>query len=387
MILTGFLGSGKTTLLAGALGQSTTGPDGLPSDQATSPVLVNTALLINEVGAVGVDQRLVGGLATTAPMVIAGGCVCCNVRGDLEAALEDLYWARLERRIPRFERVVIETTGLAHPAPLIETMDRVGIVAERYRLAAVLCTIDAQAGRRQLERHPECRAQAVFADRLLITRTDLAAPGVVEALRERLRSLNVMASIGVHSWEMPADRCFFSEEVEYSESSVERSASGISIRTRAGGMVPPREPAFGRAGAAPRIGRPIGPVTTGRVLAHAAIDTFIVQLAEGVAAEGVVQALEALVAVHGDDILRVKGIIVCDSGLIVFQVSAGVCSSPQPLPGPVPTEAEAASPGSPDADNRLVIITTGVRRSAVLATLEAALPGQTSLARSPDAGG
>ncbi len=386
MILTGFLGSGKTTLLAGALGQSATSPDGLPFDQPTPPVLVNTALLINEVGAVGVDQRLVGGLATTAPMVIAGGCVCCNVRGDLAAALEDLYWARLERRIPRFERVVIETTGLAHPLPLIETIDGEGIVAERYRLAAVLCTIDAQAGMRQLERHPECRAQAVFADRLLITRTDLAAPGVVEALRERLRSLNATASIGVHFWKMPADSCFFSEEVDFSESSVERSASGMPIRTREGGMVPPLEPAIDGADDAPRIGRPIGPVTTGRALAHAAIDTFIVQIAEGVAAERVMQALEALVAVHGDDILRVKGIIVCDSGPIVFQVAAGVCSSPQPLPVPVPPEAEAASPGSPDADNRLVIITTGIRRSALLATLEAALPGQTSPARRPDAG-
>jgi G3E family GTPase len=383
MILTGFLGSGKTTLLSSALGHAVTGQATSPhsplTPAVTSPVLADAALLINEVGAVGIDQRLVGGLAATAPLLLAGGCVCCNVRGDLAAALEDLYWQRLERRVPRFERVVIETTGLAHPLPLIETIDREGIVAERYRLAAVICTIDARQGLQQLERHPECRAQVALADRLLITRSDLATPEVIEALRERLAALNPFASMRVHSVTMPVDPLLFSDVVDFCRD------------------FDTDPPVSERAGPALGFGRPISPVGPGRAFAHAAIDTLVVRVADGVTVARVEQALARLLEVHGEGILRVKGIIACDTGSIVFQVAAGVCSPPRQAHAervaevePADHSIDASRAGEPSAaigslDSELVIIVTGVRRSAVLATLEAALPGQVTIARGEDA--
>ena len=189
LLLTGFLGSGKTTLLRALLAQ---------------PVMADSAVLINELGAQGLDHQLAWGSTgntgnTGNATLLANGCVCCTVRDDLLAVMEDLYWARLQRRMPRFVRLVIETTGLADPLPIIEALQQPGLVSERYVLQAVLCTADATQGLGQLQRHPESLSQAALADVLLLTKTDLlpAHEGDAQcsALQQRLQRINPSAAL------------------------------------------------------------------------------------------------------------------------------------------------------------------------------------------------
>jgi G3E family GTPase len=168
-VLTGFLGAGKTTLLNRLL---------------RHPELADTAVLINEFGEVGLDHLLVERLDGDTVLLNAG-CLCCTVRGDLVRALRDLA-ARIEAGHP-IRRVVVETTGLADPAPILQTLMSDPLLLHRYRLDGVVTLVDAVNGMATLDAQPEAVKQAAVADRLVLTKTDLAPP---EALRERLRALN-----------------------------------------------------------------------------------------------------------------------------------------------------------------------------------------------------
>ena len=177
-LLTGFLGSGKTTLLNRLLRR---------------PGLGRTAVVVNELGAVGLDHELV--VATTETMVLLqSGCVCCTVRGDLLLVLEDLLDRRAAGEIA-VDRVLIETTGLADPAPILHTFIADPAVADACRLDGVVVTVDAATGLATLDREPEARAQAALGDRLLVTKTDLVDPATMAALGARLRRLNPTAPI------------------------------------------------------------------------------------------------------------------------------------------------------------------------------------------------
>jgi G3E family GTPase len=178
-VLTGFLGSGKTTLLSHLL---------------RSPELKDVAVLINEFGEVGLDHHLLRKLDETT-VLLDSGCLCCTVRDDLVTALRELFWKRRNGEIPRFTRVVIETTGLADPAPIIHTLMRDPLCQHVYRLDGVIATVDAVVGGDTLDRHREAVKQAAMADRLVLTKTDLASAEAVEALRRRLRALNPAAPI------------------------------------------------------------------------------------------------------------------------------------------------------------------------------------------------
>lgn len=176
-LLTGFLGSGKTTLLNRLL--------------RARPL---TAVVINEFGEVGLDHQLVEG--RQGPLaLLSGGCVCCQVQGALAPTLKNLWMARVSGRVPPYERVIIETSGIADPAPILEALARERWVAARHRLDAILTTVDAQFGLEQLSRHFEAERQVAVADRLLLTKTDLAPPAMVAALRQRLATLNPAAPI------------------------------------------------------------------------------------------------------------------------------------------------------------------------------------------------
>jgi G3E family GTPase len=174
LLLTGFLGSGKTTLLNALL---------------RSPDLVDTAVLVNEFGTVGLDHLLVERLDEHTVLLDAG-CLCCTIRDDLAQTLRDLLARRASGEIPAFRRVIIETTGLADPAPILHTLilDPVGGAA--YRLDGVVATVDAIHGLGQLARQPESAKQAAVADLIVITKTDLAdSPGRAQ-LEEALARLN-----------------------------------------------------------------------------------------------------------------------------------------------------------------------------------------------------
>ena len=177
-VLTGFLGSGKTTLLNRLL---------------RDPALADTAVLVNEFGEVAIDHLLVEELSETI-VLLGSGCLCCAVRGDLVDALRDLFIRQLRGEIPPIRRVVIETTGLADPAPIIHTLLTDENLRERYSLAGVLVTVDAVNGLLQLQRHEECLRQAVLADMLLLTKCDLP-DAADQLLRIRLSGLNPGADI------------------------------------------------------------------------------------------------------------------------------------------------------------------------------------------------
>lgn len=173
-VLTGFLGSGKTTLLSRLI---------------RDPGMARTAVIINEFGEVGLDHLLVS-KADENTVLMDSGCLCCTIRSDLAETLRDLYVRRLRGEITEFDRVVIETTGLADPAPILHTLMTDPLIASRFRLDGVVSTVDAVHGMKQLDEHEESLKQAAVADRVVLTKTDIADKAVVAALRDRLAALN-----------------------------------------------------------------------------------------------------------------------------------------------------------------------------------------------------
>lgn len=175
-VITGFLGSGKTTLLARLL---------------RDPALARTAVIVNEFGAVGLDHLLVE--ASDEEIVsLDSGCVCCTVRGDLVRTAGDLLARRAVGAVAAFERIVIETTGLADPAPILQALMTDPALADALCLESVIATVDAAAGAATLDAHPESVKQAAVADRIVVTKTDLSDPAA-NGLAERLHALNPAA--------------------------------------------------------------------------------------------------------------------------------------------------------------------------------------------------
>lgn len=177
-ILTGFLGAGKTTLLNRML---------------RDPALADTVVIVNEFGEIGLDHLLIE--TVDEDMILLGaGCLCCTVRGDLIATLEDLLRKRDNGRIAPFRRVIIETTGLADPAPILHALIYHPYLVMRYRLQGVVTVADAVNGGSTLDQHPEAVRQAAVADRIVLAKQDLAEDGGA-ALRTRLAALNPSATI------------------------------------------------------------------------------------------------------------------------------------------------------------------------------------------------
>ncbi len=156
-LVTGFLGSGKTTVLNRLL---------------RLPRLADTAVIVNEFGEIGLDHLLIEQAIENA-VLLRNGCICCTVRGDIADTLDELFRKREAGAIPWFSRIAIETTGLADPAPVVHTL----VAAARCRLDGIVTTVDALHGAGTLARQFEARNQVAFADRVLLTKTDLAAPG------------------------------------------------------------------------------------------------------------------------------------------------------------------------------------------------------------------
>jgi len=174
-VLTGFLGAGKTTLLNRLL---------------VAPELADTLVLINEFGEIGLDHLFIE--KVDGDMIeMSSGCVCCTIRGELVSTLEDLLRRRDNGRIKPFERVILETTGLADPAPVLHTIMYHPYLTLRYRLDGVVTLVDAVNGEATLDAHEEAVRQAAVADRLVVTKTDLPQGAARAAqLEERLRRLN-----------------------------------------------------------------------------------------------------------------------------------------------------------------------------------------------------
>ena len=178
-VLTGFLGSGKTTLLKNLL---------------RHPDMGEVAVVINEFGEVGLDHVLVE-QSSDDTIVMDSGCLCCTIRGDLVNTLRDLIRRRWNGEVPAFNRLVIETTGLADPAPIIHTLMTDPVLSSRYRLDGIVTTVDAVNGGLQLDNNPESVKQAAVADRIVMTKTDMKSEEKPDRLEERIRLINPAAKL------------------------------------------------------------------------------------------------------------------------------------------------------------------------------------------------
>ena len=174
-VLTGFLGSGKTTLLNKLLRR---------------PELADTAVIINEFGEIGLDHLLVEKSDDEGMVTLNSGCLCCTVRGDLVRTMSELFLKRSRGEVSPFKRMVVETTGLADPAPILHTLMTDPLLASRYRLDGVVTTVDGVNGASTLDNHEEAVKQAAVADRLLLTKVDIADAPRLADLKHRLQHLN-----------------------------------------------------------------------------------------------------------------------------------------------------------------------------------------------------
>jgi G3E family GTPase len=189
-VLTGFLGSGKTSLLRKLL---------------VEPGMNRTAVLINEFGEIDLDHLLIKSVLDGA-VVLQNGCICCTLRTDLREGIANMIDGRHAGTFPEFNRIVVETTGLADPAPIAQTLLIDPMLRNQVRLANIVTTIDGMLGADQLGTHEESLRQAAVADRLVITKTDMIAADRAESLKNALSQLNPTARIfDVNSGHFNAD--------------------------------------------------------------------------------------------------------------------------------------------------------------------------------------
>jgi G3E family GTPase len=184
-LVTGFLGSGKTTMINAAL---------------KAPEMSNTVVVVNEFGEVGLDHSLVAN-SNDAVIVLENGCLCCTVRSDLVSTLNELYQSRLAGRITAFDHVVIETSGLAEPGPVLQAFLSEPTLDGLYRVASVVTLVDAVNWAETSRNHDEATRQVALADRIRITKMDLADPDIADRLPAELARLNPAADIRPMVWE------------------------------------------------------------------------------------------------------------------------------------------------------------------------------------------
>lgn len=320
-VLTGFLGAGKTTLLNHLVRQ---------------PELAGCAVLINEFGEVGVDHHLVDKLDDNV-VLMESGCLCCTVRGDLTRSLRELFMRALRREIPPLTRVLVETTGLADPAPVIYTLIHDFFLAERYRLDGIVTAVDATHAPSQLARQFEALKQVAMADRLLLTKCDLATAEQIERCERRLARLNpgaprIRVAAGVVDPAEVLDCGLYNPATKTAD-----VARWLAFEANAA--------AAAHEDHAHDANR------------HGDIESIALRFAAPVAWRDFSTALDMLQTTVGDRILRVKGIVDVDGEAAPRVIQ---CVHHERYP-------DAALPAWPDADHstRLVFIVRGLPRSLI----------------------
>ena len=306
-LLTGFLGAGKTTLLNHLLRQ---------------PQLADCAVLINEFGEVGVDHHLVEKVDETL-VVLDSGCICCSVQGDLVRALKGLFMRALRRELKGLRRVLIETTGLADPAPVIHTLMAEPFLSARYRIDGVVTAVDATHALDQLAHHHEAVRQVVMADRLLLTKCDLADPAARAAVSARIARLNPGAhQVDVCAGHVAPDEIFGCGLYDAAGKQPDVAAwlgeeALRAARQRAAAASPWRKPGSSvrRApGAASQVvagaqADDLQPTAAERGRHDAEVHSFVLQFDAPLPWYAFSDALALLLQLHGARILRIKGLL------------------------------------------------------------------------------
>ena len=274
-VITGFLGSGKTTLLRRLL---------------RHPGMNRAAVIINEFGEMGLDHELVEA-STEQVTLLANGCVCCTVRTDLQETMRDLFVRRRRGEVIDFDRVFVETTGMADPAPVLHALQSDGLLGAQFRLNGVVTLVDAV----NLDTMPEAAKQAALADRLVITKTDIARSADIAQLRDRLRAMNPYALLSeAVNGELDPDllRDITPGSVDMLARHPDRWLGAGDLHAVARPPVVPGT-AQGRSG----------------TRHDAKIHSFCLWFDKPFKREALLETLQVLTALRGSDLLRVKGIV------------------------------------------------------------------------------
>jgi G3E family GTPase len=321
-IITGFLGSGKTTLLKRLL---------------RHPGMNNAAVIVNEFGEESIDHELLE-TSSERMALLDNGCLCCTVRTDLQETMRDILTKRLRGEVIQFDRVFIETTGLADPAPVVQTFSSDSLLADKFRLDCVVTLVDAVNGLGQLDTLNEPIKQAAIADRLLVTKTDIAPREQVEALRARLAEINPQALLlDVVNGEIDPTTL-----IDIGLSS--RNTEGEKLKRWIGPLAAPES-----AGALDTIGA--------KTQHSAGIISYCLWFDKPFTWSNFETCMQVLTSLRGPDLLRVKGLVnvAGEPGPVVVQ---GVQHIFHP-------SARLQSWGDADHRSRLVFITRGIEREVV----------------------
>ena len=328
-LITGFLGSGKTTLISRLL---------------RHPDMDRVAVVINEIGEIGIDNDLVK-MSSENVSLLANGCLCCSVRTDLQETLRELFGERRAGQIPDFDRVMIETTGLADPAPVIQTLASDTMLGAHYRLDGVVTLADAANGLTQLAENAEPEHQIALADRIFITKCDLATDTVIADLTAAIRTINPRAEIR---------RCSMGDLHP-------RDLIGIGLSSaRAGddtlhflGELKPQAEinTQGESYLGDRLPTRHDPT----------VKTLSLRFDQPFTWASFSAAIELIISLRGKDMLRVKGIVSVDGNPVVVQGVGHVFHPPLPLDR-WPSE---------DTGSRIVFITRNIEASTLRALFSA----------------
>jgi G3E family GTPase len=347
ILVTGFLGSGKTTLLNKLL---------------LHPGMADSAVIVNEFGEISIDHLIIE-TAIENTIVLESGCICCTVRGDLVDTLRDLKQQYERGAIPAFSRVLIETTGLAEPAPIIQMLVSDPMLTDEFQLGLVVVTVDAQHGLEEIRRFHEAIDQIAAADILLVTKTDLVAGGVTETLTETISSINPTAIRQpiVDGKLDPAWLLSFVSSSDDEQVVLQRWNNVLATFGLSHEHESQDDHGHGDHDGGSHSHHFHGS-TSG-------IETFSIELEEPVPADSFTDWLESLLSLRGADVLRVKGILALqgrDSPVLIQCVQHTVYP-PQTLShwSDVPRRTQ------------LVFITRGISRLSVEESLAAALRDKT----------
>ena len=330
-LITGFLGSGKTTLIQALL---------------RHPAMNRVAVVINEVGEIGIDHDLVTTVSENVSL-LANGCLCCTVRTDLQETLRELFGQRRAGQIADFDRVVIETTGLADPAPVIQTLATDTMLNAQYRLDGVVTLVDAVNGAGQLAEQPEAQKQVALADRIFVTKTDLSDDAHYLALLGLLRTLNPAASVQ----KLLMGEVSPSEVIGLGLSSARANASTLRFL----GELDPEGGGAKDGDASAYLGERLAFRHDPR------IQTLSLRFGTPFTWDGFTAAMEMVIGLRGPDLLRVKGIVNVEGGPVVVQGVQHVMHPPVRLD----------KWPSDDRDTRLVFITRGIPEAAIRGLFDA----------------